>query len=81
MRRVITIATVASAMLAMTSVGQAQNNKSQGKAHSEDSFWPSPGQEQAIPYYPCDADVEFRNGRHVCLGGGRRPVAPRRPPQ
>lgn len=81
MRSVITVATLASAMLVMSSVGHAQNNKSQDKTLSEDSFYPSPAEEDALPYYPCNTDVEFSSGRHVCLDGGRRPVAPSRGPQ
>jgi hypothetical protein len=76
----ITVATLASAMLVMSSVGHAQNNQSQGKNQSlsEDSFYPSPAEEDALPYYPCNTNVELSDGRHVCLDGGRRPVAPSR---
>jgi hypothetical protein len=83
MRPIIAIATLASAMLVVSSIGHAKNNKSQDKNQSlsEDSFYPSTAQENALPYYPCSANVQLSNGRHVCLGGGRRPVAPSRPPQ
>lgn len=79
----ITVMTLASAMVVMSSVGHAQSNKSQGKNQplSQDSFYPSPQEEDALPYYPCSANVELSNGRHVCLDGGRRPVAPSQPPQ
>jgi hypothetical protein len=80
MRSVMTVAALASAMLVMSSVGHAQSDKSQGKnqALSEDSFYPTPAEEDALPYYPCNTNVELSNGRHVCLDGGRRPVAPSR---
>lgn len=83
MRSVMTIATLAAAMLATSSVGHAQTNKSQDKNQSlsEDTFYPSPAEEDALPYYPCNTNVELSDGRHVCLGGGRRPVAPSRAPQ
>jgi hypothetical protein len=80
MRFVMTIATLASAMLVMSSAGHAQNNKSQAKDQSlsEDAFYPTPAEEDALPYYPCNTNVELSDGRHVCLDGGRRPVAPGR---
>jgi hypothetical protein len=83
MRSVITVATLASAMLIMSAGAHAQNNKSQGKNQplAQDSFYPTPEEENALPYYPCSANVELSNGRHVCLDGGRRPVAPSQPPQ
>jgi hypothetical protein len=85
MRSVMTIATIAtmtlaSAMLVMSSVGHAQSNKSQAKNQSlsEDAFYPSTAEEDALPYYPCNTNVELSDGRQVCLDGGRRPVAPGR---
>jgi hypothetical protein len=75
MRLVIAAATLASAMLGMISVGYAQNGQSElqkstastKQAPPEDSFWPTPAQEQAIPYRPCNADVVLANGQHDCL--------------
>ena len=83
MRSVMAIATLASAMLVMSSVGHAQNNKSQDKNQSlsEDTFYPTPAEEDALPYYPCNTNVELSDGQHICLDGGRRPVAPSRAPQ
>jgi hypothetical protein len=77
MRLVITAATLASAMLTMISVGYAQNDQPQSQksnastkqAPREDSFWPTPAQEEAIPYRPCNANVELANGQHECLNG------------
>jgi hypothetical protein len=77
MRIVITGAILASAMLGMISAGYAQNDQHQlqkpkvsiKQAPPEDSFWPTPAQEEAIPYRPCNADVVLANGRHDCLDG------------
>ena len=34
---------------------------------AEDTYWPTPAQEETIPYHPCQADVQFANGRETCL--------------
>jgi hypothetical protein len=61
--------------LAMASPGRAQDLSPAGSAKapakSDNSFWPSPEQESAIPYRPCNTAVELSNGRHVCLNSNR----------
>jgi hypothetical protein len=34
---------------------------------AEDTYWPTPAQEETIPYQPCQADVQFADGREACL--------------
>jgi hypothetical protein len=73
MRLAMTAAALASAMLGMISVGYAQtgqhqkSNEATKQPPPEESFWPTPAQEEAIPYRPCNVDVVLPNGRHDCL--------------
>lgn len=77
MRAIAPIAFALATTLLTASAGYAQSEatppdsaKAQTKNSSENSFWPSPEQESAIPYHPCNTDVELQNGRHACLNNG-----------
>lgn len=76
--RAITIAAAMALAGALTSVANAQGDvsppnstKAPASDKSDNNFWPSPAQESAIPYRPCNTDVEFQNGRHACLNTDR----------
>ena len=73
--RAATAGISALAILAMVSTGRAQTYRppdlppapSDQAAASDGNYGLTPAQENAIPYRPCNANVAFANGRHVCL--------------
>jgi hypothetical protein len=83
MRSVIVVALSAIATLTMVSFGQAQNDppaadqpavssdsvplEPDARRRTPDDPGITPAQEEAIPYRPCNANVEFADGRHSCL--------------
>ena len=72
MRLGIIIAAVASAILATTSPGYAQDPQSSSPATAnrattaEDDFWPNARQESEIPYHPCQEALGRDDRRLVC---------------
>jgi hypothetical protein len=76
MRRLSIVVISTLAILLTTSVTYAQNDPQssaptslirQDRGPAGDTYWPTPAQEQTIPYHPCQADVQFADGRERCL--------------
>jgi hypothetical protein len=59
------------ATISMVSIGYAQDQRPIVEATPApapySTFWPTPAQETAIPYRPCNTNVVLANGRHACL--------------
>ena len=73
----VTAGISALAIMAMISTGRAQTDRlpsdvppapsDQAPVRNDGNHGPTPAQESAIPYRPCNTNVAFADGRHVCL--------------